>query len=67
MLLRTEYQRKCEELKYHNEKRMKTVREEYDEKKKDDVTRIELKKNKHIEDLMAKHKRVKKKIKKNYK
>lgn len=66
LALRVEYERKNGDLKAHYEKKQKTVRDECDESRKEEVTRLELKKNSHIADLMAKHKRKFDKIKKYY-
>lgn len=56
MALRQEFERKSEDLKKNYEKKMKKVRETCDEKRKEDVARIEMRKTKHIQTLMAKHK-----------
>lgn len=66
LALRVEYERKNAELKAHYEKKQKTVRDECDDSRKEEVTRLELKKNSHIADLMSKHKRKFDKIKKYY-
>jgi hypothetical protein len=66
MLLRAEYERRHQELKEHYEKKQKVVRAEHDESRRDQVSRLELNKNAHIADLLAKHKRRFDKIKKYY-
>jgi hypothetical protein len=57
MELRQEYERHAEDLKHIFEKKMKTVRDAMDEKRKDDVSKIEMRKNAHISLLMSKHKK----------
>lgn len=66
MALRQEYERKSEDLKKNYEKKMKVVREACDEKRKEDVARIEMRKTKHIQTLMATHKQEFDKIKNYY-
>lgn len=66
LALRIEFERKAQQLKDHYEKKSKTLRDESDELRRQEVTRIELKKNTHVADLMAKHKRKFEKIKKYY-
>lgn len=63
MALRQEFERKQEDLKKNYEKKFKTVREMCDERRKEDIARIESKKTKHIQTLMAKHKAEFEKIK----
>jgi len=66
MALRGEYERRHQELKEHYEKKQKSVRLSHEESRRDAVARLELQKNTHIVDLMAKHKRKFGKIKKYY-
>jgi len=61
-----EYERKSEDLKNTYEKKMKTVRDTCDEKRKEDVAKIELRKTKHIQLLMGHHKQEFEKIKNYY-
>ena len=64
--LRHEYEQRHFELKEHYEKKQKSVRDLHEEARREEVSRLELKKNTHIADLMAKHKRKFDKIKKYY-
>lgn len=64
--LRHEYEQRQAELKEHYEKKQKSVRDLHEESRREEVSRLELKKNTHIADLMAKHKRKFDKIKKYY-
>lgn len=66
MILRAEYERRHVELKEHYDKKEKGVRLAAEEHRRDAVARLELLKNSHIADLMAKHKRRFDKIKKYY-
>jgi hypothetical protein len=66
MVLRGEYERRHMELKEHYEKKQKGVRLAAEDSRRDAVARLELLKNSHIADLMAKHKRRFDKIKKYY-
>lgn len=64
--LRTEYEQKHWELREHYEKKQKTTRDSHEDLRREEVARLELKKNTHIADLMAKHKRQFDKLKKYY-
>jgi hypothetical protein len=66
MALRQEYERKSEDLKNTYEKKMKTVRDGCDEKRKENVAKIEMRKTKHIQQLMQHHKLEFEKIKNYY-
>eukprot|EP01083_Nonionella_stella_P068799 182945_1 len=56
MLLRKEFQRQADELKYSYEEKMRITRTEASEEKKKQITAISARKTTHIEHLMAQHK-----------
>lgn len=64
--LRNEYEQRHWELREHYEKKQKVTRDTHEETRREEVARLELKKNTHIADLMAKHKRQFDKLKKYY-
>lgn len=64
--LRAEYEQKHWELREHYEKKQKVTRDSHEDQRREEVSRLELKKNTHIADLMAKHKRQFDKLKKYY-
>lgn len=66
MALRQEFERNGDDLKKIYEKKMKKVREACDERRKQDVTKIETRKTAHIQALMQNHKQEFDKIKNYY-